>query len=277
MTQNDALGTHTTDIIIKNKTNSVKTNKKVVYKICKIYKIYNDSDYIFISTRQENCNKYLYNVKHRTNKKQTKLLSILNTNYNVEFVEKFQYIDKTELLEKINIINTNYKTANNKELDLKYGLSAEQKVLIQIQNYFSNDDIVQSKNQFSVFDYMGLKSNYLYELKTNRDKFKDYPNAILGVNKIIPHQKQIFLFQFETDTNDKELYYFIKPLDFEILYNKRQIFLKYRNIYNWVYDIPRDQLIKISKNETCKLDLVHTNTTLCNLFYNLEKVRADTE
>lgn len=277
MTQNDALGTHTTDIIIKNKTTSVKTNKKVVCKICKIYKIYNESDYVFISTRQENCNKYLYNVKHRTNKKQTKLLSILNTNYNVEFVEKFQYIDKTELLEKINIINTNYKTANNKELDLKYGLSAEQKVLIQIQNYFSNDDIVQSKNQFSVFDYMGLKSNYLYELKTNRDKFKDYPNAILGVNKIIPHQKQIFLFQYETDTNDKELYYFIKPLDFEILYNKRQIFLKYRNIYNWVYDIPRDQLIKISKNETCKLDLVHTNTTLCNLFYNLEKVRADTE
>jgi len=275
MTPNDDLGTtETGNIILLNKNNIVKTNKKFV---CKIYKVYNDTEYTFISTRQENCNKYLNNVKNRTNKKNDKLVKILNTTYNIEFIENFEYIDKSFLIEKLNVINTQYRLTNNKELDLKYGLNEEQKVLIKIQNYFINDDIVKCSNQFSVFDYMGLKSQCLFELKTNRDKFTDYPNAIFGTNKIIKNQKQIFLFQFETATNEKDLYYFIKPDNFEVLYNKREIFLKFRNISNWVYDIPRSQLIKINKNETCKLDITNTNNELFTHFYNLEKVRADTE
>ena len=252
----------------------IKTKKKFV---CKIYKVFNDNEYVFISTRQERINKYLSKIKSRGTHKNKILVEILKGQYNCEFVENYEYHGKDELANKLIEINDKYKKENCKEIDLKYGLSNEEKVLCKIQNYFTNDEIVKSVYKYSVFDFMGIKSKYLYELKTNRDKYNDYPTAIIGLNKVIKHTKQIFLFQFTTDTTEHELYYFIKPNDFETTYNKRQIFLRARNIYNWVYDIPREELKLIKKYETYNLDIDITDNELFTHFYKLDRVRADIE
>jgi len=270
---NESLGNETEKgietLIFEEKV--IKTNKKFV---CKIYKVFNDIDYIFVNTKQRDIKKYLHKVKTTNNKRNVKLVEILKTNYNTEFIETFEYSCKDELNNKLTEIN---KRVNSKELDLKYGLSEEDKVLIKIQNFFTNDEILKATYKYSTFDFIGLKSQYLYELKCNRDKFNDYPNAIIGTNKIIKGIKQIFLFQFTTDTPETELYYFIKPNDFETTYHKRQIFLRARNIYNWVYDIPREELIKITKNTILTLEIDLTDNELFKHFYELDKVRADIE
>ena len=243
--------------------------------ICNIYRIFNDCDVAFVSTRQANINKYLNKIKRVGIHKNKTLGLILSGNYNCEFVERFEYADKSQLIDKLLLINDWYKRATTKELDLKYGLTREDIVLTKIQNYFINDEILKAKYKYSPFDFMGIKSNILYELKSNRDKYGDYPNAIIGVDKVIPDIKQIFLFQFETNANEPDLYYFIKTTDFVTTYKQRQIYLRARNIWNWVYDIPRTQLIKINKHATHNLDITTTYSQSIAHIYKLDRYRAD--
>jgi len=277
MAINDDLAIIETENALNNnidKNKSIKTKKKFV---CKIYKVFNDNDYVFIFSQQDKIIKYLSKIKSRGTHKNKKIIDILNGYYNFEFIETFGYDNKEEINNKIIRIDKQYQNECNKKLDLKFGLSNEDNVLYIISKYFKNDDIIKASYKYSIFDYMGLKSKYLYELKTNRDKYFDYPNAIIGVNKVIKNMKQIFLFQFTTDTIEYDLYYFIKPNDFETKYTKRQIYLQVRNIYNWIYDIPRVELIKINPNDTINLDLDLPYHKLFSHYYNLDKVRADTE
>ncbi|NBO20241.1 MAG: hypothetical protein EBV03_13680, partial [Proteobacteria bacterium] len=145
---NENLGNETETLVFEKKV--IKTNKKFV---CKIYKVFNDIDYVLVNTRQQNIKKYLHKVKTTNNKRNVKLVKILKTNYNTEFIEPFEYSCKDELNNKLTEIN---KRVNSKENDLKYGLNEEDKVLIKIQNYFINDDIVKATYKYSIFDFMGL-------------------------------------------------------------------------------------------------------------------------
>lgn len=275
MTKNNDLGKNETPnaiLDLRKKDTSIQTTKKTV---CNIYKVYNDTEFQIIHTKQE-VKKYLNNIKTRNNKNNCNLIKLLNNTYYYEFLQNFEYSNKYELENIINSITFQLNKKKSIENDFKYGLSEEQKVLIKIKNFFINDDIIPCNDSCSIFDFMGLKSKYLYELKSNNDKFEDYPNSIMGINKVIKtYDKQIFLFGYKTNTDENELYYFIKPESFETKYNKRKIYLKNRDIYNWVYDIPRTELIKISKNESCNLDINLTDNELFSHLFQLDKVRAD--
>jgi hypothetical protein len=259
-----------------NKNENIINNNEINQFVCKIYRVFNETEYAFVSTRQANVNKYLNKIKHVGIHKNKTLGLILSGNYNCEFVERFEYINKSQLIAKLLLINDYYKRANCKELDLKYGLKQENPVLCKIQSFFANDEIVKAKYKYSPFDFIGLKSSVLYELKTNRDKYGDYPTAIIGVDKVIEREdiKQIFLFQFATNTDEPDLYYFIKPPNFKTTYKQRQIYLRARDIYNDIYDIPRTELIKINRYETHNLDII-SNTETISYFMHLDKTRAD--
>lgn len=275
MTQNDDLGKtqlSNAKMHLKESNIFIQTIKNTV---CNIYKVYNDTTFVIIHTKQE-VKKYLNNIKSRNNKKNDTLVKILNGTHYYEFLQKFEYSNKDELTNKINLITFESNKKQNIENDFKYGLKEEQKVLIKIKNFFINDEIIPCHNPYSTFDFIGLKSQYLYELKSNNDKFEDYPNAIMGINKVVKnYKKQIFLFGYKSRTDENDIYYFIKPPNFETKYNKRKIYLKNRDIYNWVYDIPRTELQKINKNEVCNLQIDLTENEIFSHLYLLDKVRAD--
>jgi len=228
----------------------------------KLYLLEFENLHIIIHTAQ-NVSKYISNAKRTS--KNTYLLSIIQNKYTIELLR--ENVHKNE----IETLKNKFEFEINKNLsiqrDLKHGKEQEHIVLEIINKYFQNDIIKMSNNKYSIFDYLGLLSHFAFELKSNLDKFADYPTAIIGVNKIIPNVKQIFLFQFKpnNDTKINELYYFIKPDNFEQSYNKRAIYLRTRNITNTIYDIPRTELIKIDLNEPIELPI----STDMNKMFNI--------
>jgi hypothetical protein len=80
--------------------------------------------------------------------------------------------------------------------NIKQGLTAEQKALPIIKNYF-NREIKQTTDKYSRFDFECDK--YIYELKTRNCKSTTYPTTMIATDKIILNceKKQYFLFQFE--------------------------------------------------------------------------------
>ena len=238
----------------------------------------------FIHTKQP-IKKYLNNILNR-NKRKTKLKTLLQSENSAHTrVETIDYRNICEVTDRINVLKINLsqiyfrgkyskdnkKGANGEKFpidDYKYGKTEEYAVLSKINAFFRNDIIVMCQFKMSRYDYMGLKSQYIYELKSNKDKFGDYSNAIIGVEKIIDYSKQIFLFQFLNQYGDNDLYYFIKPDNFVTTYRKRDIFLKYRNKINTVYDIPRTELKPIISGEYCDLDI--TANVSADMFRHLQ-------
>ena len=175
-------------------------------KTTDIYYLYANEEYEFIHTTQP-IKKYLSNIKNR-NKNNLKLKLLINAdNFNYLFIEK---CDPIGVVNRIGTLVFEKIKKQKLEQDLIIGLGAEHIVLKKINAYFENDIIIQCKYKYSIYDFFGLKSEIVFELKTNADKYGDYPNAIIGINKVIPYLKQIFLFNFKNETNNGyDLYYFI--------------------------------------------------------------------
>lgn len=239
-----------------------------------IYLIERENDYSIVSTKQS-IKRYLSNVMKR-NKGNIVLQNILKGDYTYKIlIEQFLYESQEQLGYKIELLKFECKKNKQIEQDLQYGKNEEINVLNKLNRYFQNDIIVMSKNIFSVFDYIGLKSHTLFELKSNSDRFNSYPNAIIGESKVIDYNNQIFLFQYKTETgNGNDLYYFIKTAEFKHLYKTRQIYVKARNIWNTVYDIPRNELTKINENDCMNLPVAMANSDIFDKLVTLDKIGA---
>jgi len=237
------------------------SNSKAVDKPTHFYSIFNTNEHEIIHTKQ-NINVYLSNNKLR-NKTNTRLQTILQGKYDYTLLESINLpTDK-----KRNCIKTIYDkhcfNETKKRLiaaNLKYGKDQEYIVLNLINIFFQNDMIQMCSNPYSHADYYGLMSQSTYELKSNYDKFQDYPNAIIGIEKIIPNTRQIFLFQFKNIAGNNDLYYFIKPDNFSTEFHIREIYLKHRDKYNSVYDIPRTLLKKVDNNNCINLPIPESNS-----------------
>tara|TARA_R110000868_G_scaffold28353_1_gene106522 strand:+ start:167 stop:580 length:414 start_codon:yes stop_codon:yes gene_type:complete len=125
------------------------------------------------------------------------------------------------------------------------GIQKENEVFNIIVEYF-NDNITQSKEKYSPYDFVG--DNNLYELKSRTNKYDTYSTTMITTNKIYDNKNNnktlIMLFNFTDGL------YYIK-YDIEIFKSfKTTIFQRTGRI--GTYDkpkemlwIPIDKLIKI--------------------------------
>ena len=136
-----------------------------------------------------------------------------------------------------------------KKKQLEYGLSQEIKAIPIINHYFK-DNILKTECKFSKFDYIGLNTNNIYELKSImysiNKKFKNGSSCVIDQQKIKSYQfidNLFIIFSFKEDNNTD--YYFIKfNYDLFDTFNKRTIFLK-RGYENKILDIPLNLLCKM--------------------------------
>ena len=155
-------------------------------------------------------------------------------------------------LDDINLRIFKNKNSLKRQSDLKYGLEQEQKA-IKILNTYFKDILHKTKNIYCSYDFIGLKTNTLYELKSNKYSIKKYPHALITKNKIEKYRdieniiKIIFCYE-ECYENKiiNEYYYidFISYEDFTKKYKLRLIEIS-RGEVLWNYDIPTTELIKI--------------------------------
>ena len=129
--------------------------------------------------------------------------------------------------------------------DYTLGIQKENEVFNIIVEYF-NDNITQSKEKYSPYDFVG--DNNLYELKSRTNKYDTYSTTMITTNKIYDNKNNnktlIMLFNFTDGL------YYIK-YDIEIFKSfKTTIFQRTGRI--GTYDkpkemlwIPIDKLIKI--------------------------------
>ena len=87
----------------------------------------------------------------------------------------------------------------SKKSDLIFGMEMEDKVLNLLKEKV-NKNITQTLNYHS-FDYFCSESNTYYELKSRRVKHNQYPDTMVGYNKLKwakehSENKYVFLFQF---------------------------------------------------------------------------------
>ena len=83
--------------------------------------------------------------------------------------------------------------------DLKFGLESEDKILLLLQNKI--DVNITKTSAFHSFDYFLSSNDTYYELKTRRCSHDQYPDTMVGKNKLTfaqnnPDNKYIFLFNF---------------------------------------------------------------------------------
>ena len=86
-----------------------------------------------------------------------------------------------------------------KNEDLKFGMEAEDKVLILLKNKI-NKNIIQTP-KFHSFDYFNPETKTYYELKTRRNRHDTYSDTMCGACKLKfaeenPENKYVFLFKF---------------------------------------------------------------------------------
>ena len=91
---------------------------------------------------------------------------------------------------------------NKYKSDYLLGKKSENNNLQIIKDYF-NDDIEILNYRYTQYDFKSTKSNTIYELKTRRNNYNDYPTTIIGKDKINDEYNNIFIFGF----NNNELYY----------------------------------------------------------------------
>ena len=91
---------------------------------------------------------------------------------------------------------------NKYKNDYLLGKKSENNNLQIIKDYF-NDDIEILNYRYTQYDFKSTKSNTIYELKTRRNNYSDYPTTIIGKDKINDEYNNIFIFGF----NNNELYY----------------------------------------------------------------------
>ena len=133
---------------------------------------------------------------------------------------------------------------NKYKNDYLYGKQSENKNLRIIKDYF-NDDIEMLNYRYAHYDFKSTKSNTIYELKTRRNNYNDYPTTIISNDKINDEYNNIFIFGF----NNNQLYYikYDKELfkKFEIkLFRRYDRCDKYDKEKEYIY-IPIEFLTKI--------------------------------
>jgi hypothetical protein len=148
------------------------------------------------------------------------------------------------------IYNRTYQEKVKKETELKkkqldYGLACETEA-IPILNIYFKDNLVKT-NQFCCYDFTGINSGYLYELKSNMYSIHKYRNVVIDKQKITSYgiiPNLIIVFSF-IESNNITDYYFIKYNNslFDT-FNVREIHLA-RGYVNKIIDINPLLLMKI--------------------------------
>jgi hypothetical protein len=129
-------------------------------------------------------------------------------------------------------------------IDKEYGKEQENKSEDYIKNYFKQTTL-KKLSRFNKFDFEG--DTALFEVKTRRNNYKDYPTTMIGYNKILHaqncEQDVYFIFQYL----DGNYYYkYCKDETFEIKKGGR--FDRGRPETDYYYYIPIEKLIKIDLN-----------------------------
>jgi hypothetical protein len=246
---------------INNFTNKNKNKQTKLYFFSD-----NFNNETFVTTTQV-INKYIWNFLNRAKKKNEILKTILNNNnYKYELISDIEYDNIQDLNCKINNIKFEYNKKKSIKKDKLIGDKREKEVLPIIKKYFKNDNIKKMKFDKCKFDFIGFFSGYLYELKSNNYDIYKYKTAVIGLDKILPYPKQIFLFTFENIYTDKgfDLYYYIKDSEIST-FNIRDLPRYDRNTISKVIDIPFDKLSKINDNESFDLDIEHNVNKFINV------------
>ena len=146
--------------------------------------------------------------------------------------------------------NRYYYDKRKKEQEIKknqmvFGLKNEILAIPFLNAYFG-DNLQKTENKFCSYDYTGLISKNIYELKSNTYSIKKYPNAVIDKKKIDRYEyvkNLIIIFSYEEEEEGTEFYFIKFDYDKFQKYNKRIIALK-RGYENEIIDIPISELSK---------------------------------
>jgi len=131
---------------------------------------------------------------------------------------------------------------NSKKNDLLYGLQREEQLKPLLEIVF-NRKLIHSHNKFSLFDYYDTRKHFLFEIKHYRYAYNKYKTEIIGCNKGVS-DNTIFIFQHE----DKDIYFIRYNKKLFETFNTRYISVPYRIASVLCYDIPKEYLTHIDKN-----------------------------
>lgn len=146
-------------------------------------------------------------------------------------------------------VNKTKKQNELKKKQMEYGMKMEE-LAIPIINMYFNDNVIKTDNRFHKLDYIGLKSSYVYELKSIMSsihtKFPNGSVCVIDKKKIKSYEgikNLLIIFSFiEKDTTEYYYIYFDEVL-FKS-FNVRTIHLK-RGYDNIIVDIPIEKLTKM--------------------------------
>jgi hypothetical protein len=154
-----------------------------------------------------------------------------------------------------NAYNTTYyvnKTKKQNELkkqQLAYGMKMEE-LTIPIINMYFNDNVIKTDNRFHKLDFIGLKSSYVYELKSIMSsihtKFPNGSVCVIDKKKIKSYEgikNLIIIFSFKEHTTTEYYYIYFNEEQFKT-FNSRVLHLK-RGYDNEILDIPITELTKM--------------------------------
>jgi len=91
--------------------------------------------------------------------------------------------------------------------DLAFGLSAEDKVINQLSKNFNES--IKKTDQYCKYDALG-ETGTKYEIKTRRNRMRQYPDTIIPVHKTTVEGRLVFVFNF----TDKLAYIVYNETDF---------------------------------------------------------------
>ena len=249
---------------IQQEWNDFVTDEKP-NKMTKIYLVYNESDKIYVASKQ-NIDKYLKSLLKKQRNKNDKLFNIITSNlYNNKFVGYFEYYDTAEIKQNVNDLNLklNDKVARQTFINnaVIIGNKKEDNLLDTLKSYFSKHIIQTRKNLYCPYDYIDTATGYKYELKSNNYGVDKYRSAVIDINKI-QFDKLFLLFNYTfnrifldketksfTTKEETDCYYILYNKDKFNTYNRRQIFNNHRQIFCNVIDIPVEDLTYLNPNE----------------------------
>jgi hypothetical protein len=147
--------------------------------------------------------------------------------------------------------NKQYHEANKRHLairaeQLAYGLEQEKEAMPVI-NHFFNDNIAPTA-QYCSYDFTGLLTKNLYELKSAMYPLAQYPTVVLDLQKVRGHRytpSLFFVFSFKEATH-KAFYYIRYDYERFCSFPTRHIALR-RGGMNEVVDIPKSALVSMSE------------------------------
>lgn len=117
------------------------------------------------------------------------------------------------------------------EQDYKLGKEQEDVILPKVNDFFE-DEVKQTTNIYSKYDYEGKDA--IYEIKSRFNSYSKYPTTLIALDKVLnTKMKQIFIFNFTDDIYyieyDKKLFqrFPLKPFK----RNQRQDFNDIEKLY----------------------------------------------